>query len=123
MMNAKEFQRSLNTYVFGFGASLMLSILSYLTVSLHWFGTKTMTAATILLCLAVLQLIVQLICFLHLGLGPKAVVKTHIFLFTFSTLLIIVIGSLWIMQNLNYRMGMSPDQMNRYMLHQNKIGF
>ena len=122
-MNQKEFQRSLNMYVLGFGLSVMLSIFSYLTISLHWFGVMATTAAYILLGLALTQLVVQLICFLHLGFGPKKIVKTHIFLFTFSTLLIIVIGSLWIMQNLDYRMGMSSEQMNQYMLHQNKIGF
>jgi len=38
-------------------------------------------------------------------------------------MLVIVIGSLWIMQNLDYRMGMSGEAMNEYMKEQNKKGF
>ncbi|MGE5298418.1 MAG: hypothetical protein ACM3KF_00060, partial [Acidobacteriota bacterium] len=45
------------------------------------------------------------------------------YLFTWFTLLIIVVGSLWIMNNMNYNMMMSPEQMTDYMLKQNAKGF
>jgi hypothetical protein len=37
--------------------------------------------------------------------------------------MIIVVGSLWIMKNLDYRMGMSSEAMNEYMKTQNTKGF
>ena len=40
-----------------------------------------------------------------------------------AMLLIIVVGSLWIMANMNYNMHMSPEQIKDYMIEQNKKGF
>ncbi|HRJ06345.1 MAG TPA: cytochrome C oxidase subunit IV family protein [Candidatus Saccharibacteria bacterium] len=123
MKSERSFKSWVSLYVFGFGTSLVLSVASYLCVTQGWFGDASALAALMLLVLATAQLAVQSVCFLHLGTNPRSVFKTHTFIFTLSMLLIIVVGSLWIMQNLDYRMGMSPDEMNDYMYEQNKKGF
>ena len=51
--------------------------------------------------------------FLHLGKETKPRWKLYVFGFMVSVVLIIVFGSIWIMNNLNYRM--TPAQINQYM--------
>jgi cytochrome o ubiquinol oxidase operon protein cyoD len=64
--------------------------------------------------IAVIQLVVQLVFFLHLGQGNRW--KTITFVFAGLVVLIVVVGSIWIMHNLDYNMmHMSPDQMVQYM--------
>ena len=77
----------------------------------------------VLLTLATVQLIVQLACFLHLGISGRSRTRTVSIVFTFLMMLVVVLGSLWIMKHLDYRMGMSGEAMNEYMKAQNKKGF
>ena len=53
---------------------------------------------------ALVQAIVQLIFFLHLGQEGKPHWETFIFFFMLLILMIIVLGSLWVMNDLNERM-------------------
>lgn len=120
-MNQAEFSRLLQRYVLGFGLSLVLSVGSYLVVAIKP-ATDMMLMATVLL-LAVIQLVVQLVCFLHLDIRGRSVGRTITLAYTLLMMLVIVLGSLWIMHNLDYRMGMSGEAMNEYMKQQNKKGF
>jgi cytochrome o ubiquinol oxidase operon protein cyoD len=120
-MNASEFGALTLRYGLGFGAALILSVTAYLFATEGWIESAQGTMA-ILLCLAVIQLVIQLVCFLHLGSG-RSRDRVVTIGFTILMMLVIVIGSLWIMRNLDYRMGMSPDAMNEYMKAQNKKGF
>lgn len=52
--------------------------------------------------LGISQLVLQLIFFLHIGLESKPRWNITMLLFTFLLVAIVVFGSLWIMQNLNY---------------------
>lgn len=121
-MNQSDFTQLVLKYVYGFGAALVLSVLGFLLVSGHWFASAAVTMAVLLL-LAVAQLVVQLVSFLHLGLRDRSRSRTFTMLFTVIMMLIIVIGSIWIMRNLDYRMGQSGSEMNEYMKAQNKKGF
>jgi cytochrome o ubiquinol oxidase operon protein cyoD len=121
-MNHTEFNRMVSRYVIGFGAALVLSLFSYLIVTSKLIGSHYGTMALILV-LALVQFIVQLVCFLHIGFSKRAMVRTNILLFTITMMLVIVVGSLWIMKNLDYRMTMSGDSMDSYMKAQNKKGF
>ena len=123
MNHTRTFAQWVTLYVFGFGVSLLLSVISYLVITMNGLGDNSSLVAAALLGLATAQLIVQLICFLHLGTNPRSIFKTHTFIFTFVTMLIVVIGSLWIMKNLDYRMDISPESVNEYMFEQNKKGF
>lgn len=118
----REFKKLLAVYVIGFAAALLLSVVSYLMVMDGWFASDWMTM-TALLVLAVIQLVIQLVCFLHLRPDRDAFSRTGTFIFAVGTVLIIVVGSIWIMKNLDYRMHMTPESMLKYMLEQNKKGF
>jgi cytochrome o ubiquinol oxidase operon protein cyoD len=58
----------------------------------------------LLAALAIIQLIIQLVFFFHLGREPKPRLNTVSFLFMLMVVGIIGFGSLWIMYNLNYNM-------------------
>jgi len=68
------------------------------------FGMYVLNAPhpLILLGLAALQVLVQLFCFLHLGVEAKPRWNFMMFLFMAFTIAILVAGSLWIMANLDY---------------------
>ncbi len=58
----------------------------------------------ILLALAVIQLIAQLVFFLHLGRESAQKFKVVFFVSTSVAILVVVVSSIWIMTSLNYRM-------------------
>ena len=86
-------------YTVGFVLSLLLTLLAYMFV-VGSYHSPWLVAA--LIVLAAVQMIVQLVFFLHLGneVGPRW--KLWSYMFMGGSLLIIVIGSLWIMYNMNY---------------------
>ncbi|MES2875866.1 MAG: cytochrome o ubiquinol oxidase subunit IV [Patescibacteria group bacterium] len=121
-MNQAQFNKTLTRYAVGFATALALSVLAFLTVTNDWIGSPKATMA-VLLALASVQLVVQLVCFLHLSLHGRARGRAMTLGFTIVMMLIIVIGSVWIMNNLDYQMGMSGEAMNEYMKAQNEKGF
>ncbi|MFZ1360973.1 MAG: cytochrome C oxidase subunit IV family protein [Candidatus Saccharimonadales bacterium] len=105
----------------GFAGAAILTILAYLSVVGEWFDVWA--AAAFVLVLAVLQFIVQVYYFLHLRGESKPRWLSWSFVYTIIMMLIVVIGSFWVMYNLNYRMGMTGHEMEQEMLRQNKKGF
>lgn len=116
------FRKDVAKYLIGAVVATILTFVSYFTVTHQWL-MGTVTIATSLLVLAVVQMIAQLVFFLHLDHEAKPRWRTTSFVFTFTMLMVVVVGSLWIMMHLNYRMVLSGDQMNTYMIEQNKKGF
>lgn len=106
---------TLRTYVTGFVASLTFTLAAYIMVQ-HRQSLNRDLIISIIVGLALVQFIVQLVFFLHLGKETKPRWKLYVFLFMLGVVLIIVFGSLWIMNNLNYRM--TPEQINTYMNNQ-----
>ena len=98
----KMWHGNLKSYVIGFIASIILTSLSFSVVLLDYFTAKT--NIYLLVSLALTQAIFQLVFFLHLWSGPKPRWHLWIFLFMLFILVIIVVGSLWIMYDLNARM-------------------
>ncbi|HSA84028.1 MAG TPA: cytochrome o ubiquinol oxidase subunit IV [Patescibacteria group bacterium] len=97
---------TIKPYIIGFILSIVLTLLAFFIVSQH-VTANVFTyeiVITIILCLAVAQLFVQLFFFLHMGKEKKP--RWNLFVFvTFSgMILLIVIASLWIMYHLNYNM-------------------
>jgi cytochrome o ubiquinol oxidase subunit IV len=111
---------SVRSYSIGFGLAIIFTLAAYLTVASGWFSQ--VGAIAIISLLAVVQLITQLVFFLHLG-RDKVKWKTAAFYTMLIILILIVGGSLWIMYNLDYNMMISPEAMQEYMLEQNKKGF
>jgi cytochrome o ubiquinol oxidase operon protein cyoD len=72
----------------------------------RWELTATITL------LAIAQLYVQFTFFLHIGLRAESKVRSWFLLFTLTTVAILVFGSIWIMNNLNYNMMRSPETPN-----------
>ncbi|MBI1856909.1 cytochrome o ubiquinol oxidase subunit IV [Candidatus Saccharibacteria bacterium] len=101
----------------GYIASIVLTSLAYWLVnhhvlSAHTFGTHGVIKAAIIF-LAIIQLFVQLIFFLNLGQESKPRWNLMAFLFAGLVVIVLVFGSLWIMNNLNYRQ-MSPDETEKF---------
>ena len=98
---------SLKSYVTGFGLSLALTVLSFGAVMTGLVPHDMILGA--ITVLAVAQLLVQLVFFLHLGATPEQQNNTVIFALTALLIATIVSGSLWVMHNAN--VNMMPTQM------------
>lgn len=109
------------SYIVGFVLSVVLTLLAYFAVTQHWLEGSGLVG--LIMGLAAVQFIVQVVFFLHLGGETKPRWRLSAFLFMLLVLVIIVGGSLWIMENLNYNMMMTPEQMDEYMLKQSNKGF
>jgi cytochrome o ubiquinol oxidase operon protein cyoD len=102
------------TYIIGFILSLALTLAAYFAVL--WQVPVTVFVIT---GLAMVQLVVQMIFFLHVGQGKDRHWNLVVFFSTLSVIFILVAGSIWIMNHLNYNM--TPGQMEQYMLKQEGI--
>ncbi len=109
----KENNASVSNYVLGFLLSVVLTLLAYLIVAMPT-GLAVQMTVPLLLGFAVLQLFVQLIFFLHLGLDSHSRLNLSFLIATIGIVLMVVVGSLWIMENLNYNM--MPQQMEEYLM-------
>jgi cytochrome o ubiquinol oxidase subunit IV len=109
---------SLKSYTTGFVLSVIFTIIPYALVVRDIISGNVLVAA--LVGFAFVQLIIQLLFFLHLGRESKPRWNLMIFLFMLLVLLILVLGSLWIMNNLNYNM-MSPHETNEYIQEEERI--
>jgi cytochrome o ubiquinol oxidase subunit IV len=108
-------------YTIGFVLSLVLTVVAYILVV---NGSTSPWLLAALGILALVQMVVQLIFFLHLGEETGTRYKTASFVFMAGTLFIVVAGSIWIMQNLDYNMAhMTPQEKENYMLTQHDKGF
>jgi cytochrome o ubiquinol oxidase operon protein cyoD len=87
---------------------------AYIAVTLHLFrGTALLVS---IFALAFTQLSVQLLFFLHLGREKNPRWNTFFLLSTLGVVLVVVVASIWIMNNLNYNM--SPAQVMKYIKDQ-----
>lgn len=97
----KEWHGTLKSYVIGFTASVLLTAASFLLVITRLFSGQVLVHTII--GLALVQAIIQLLFFLHLGQEAKPRWETVVFYFMVMVLFIIAIGSLLIMYDLNDR--------------------
>ncbi len=108
----------MRAYLIGFGLSLVFTLVSYAFVAQHVgshhsaFPHQLLIPLIIILALA--QLVTQLVFFLHLGRESKPRWNLMVFLFAILVVGIVVFGSLWIMQNLNYHM--HPESTETYII-------
>jgi cytochrome o ubiquinol oxidase operon protein cyoD len=108
----KEWHGTYKAYAIGFIASLLLTSASFLLVL-----TEALTGRSLvftIVALAMVQAIFQLLFFLHVGQEAKPRWETVIFGFMLLLLLIIAVGSLWVMNDLNDRVMMD---MGKEMVH------
>ena len=108
---------SFRTYFTGFVTSVILTLLAYLLVVHSRLSTTIIVSFIIFL--ALIQFLVQLVFFLHLGKETKPKWKLFVLVFMILIVAILVFGSLWIMNNLNYRM--TPKQQEIYLNSQSGL--
>jgi len=107
-------EATLKSYIIGFVWSIGLTLIAYSLVVQNRLSHTTLIA--IIVGLALLQAVIQLLYFLHLDTEAKPRWKLFVFLFMLMVVMILVFGSLWIMNNLNYHM--TPQQINTYLNNQ-----
>ncbi len=107
-MNNNDVKKS---YVNGFVLSLLLTFASYFIVVDKIFTGTTLTFAILLLALG--QLTIQLVFFLHILQESKPRWNLAIVLATISVLVVIVVSSILIINNLNYR-HLTPENPTDY---------
>jgi cytochrome o ubiquinol oxidase subunit IV len=104
---------SLRSYVIGMVMSLALTLASFGVVMTHVMSHDARLAIIVVLC--VVQLIVQLVFFLHIGTSRDQRANTGIFLCTGFLIAVIVGLSLWVMHNANENMMPSHMSIERAM--------
>lgn len=112
---------TLKSYATGYAFSILITLVAFGLAYAHinsdheLFSHHFLVFAVV--SLAIVQLYVQAIFFLHLSLHPEGRYNLVSFIFTIFTVLFIGIGSLWIMHNLNYNM--TPEQIDAYLHKEN----
>lgn len=98
-------QHAIAIRVIGFIGSLILTLLAYYVI-LHpdFFSFNFHTASSIIFGLALIQSLIQLICFIDVWQekGPRW--NLAIFISTVSIMFVVIFFSIWIMDHLNYNM-------------------
>ena len=99
-------RRERRRYVVGYGGSLVLTLVVF-TVA-YVFGIETPGVYLTIGVLGLAQLIVQLVYFLHIDRRRSSREDLDLVLFSTLVLLIIIVGTVWIMGNLSMRMHTYP---------------
>lgn len=113
---------SITPAITGYVLALGLTLTAYFVVVNHWYDEFWLMV--VIFILAITQLVVQLVFFLHFGKESRPRWNLTAFWFMLIFLVILVAGSIWIMNSLNYNMmQMTPEQMDLYMTDQSGAGF
>lgn len=100
-----EEEYTINGYLFGFILAVVLTFLSFIPVMNDMLHQWTVSGKIIyLLGMAFLQILVQSYYFLHLQHGADAKWKVWTYIFGLSAAAIVIGGSWWAIQHLNYNM-------------------
>lgn len=114
---------SIKTYFIGFALSILLTLAAYFAVEMHRSSGNLFFSQELIiplvLSLAVLQLFVQLIFFLHVGINRKDPWQLVFLVTTVSIILVVILASIWIMYHLNYNM--MPQEVPSYIMEKERI--
>jgi cytochrome o ubiquinol oxidase operon protein cyoD len=106
----------LSNYVAGFAISVLLTLIAPLLLWAHANSHHTFLShgvlTSIFVILALLQLVVQLVFFLHVGKDKKPHWNSAALALALIIVGILVGGTLWIMNNLSYTHQMPQEFMN-----------
>ena len=98
-------------YVTGFVLSVILTAIPFWLVMGNVIESKTVTIAAIMI-LGGIQIVVHMIYFLHMNSRSEGGWTMMALIFTVVILVIVLVGSLWVMYHLNANMmPMSPEMM------------
>lgn len=107
------------TYVYGFVLSLTFTVGAYALVVQHL--VSAFVAIPLILILACLQVLVQVLNFLHVSGAASSRERLVALACTGIIMLILVLGSMWIMTNLETRMMPAQENMETYMQREQGI--
>ncbi|WOH81453.1 cytochrome o ubiquinol oxidase subunit IV [Bradyrhizobium sp. BEA-2-5] len=102
---------SLQSYLIGFGLSVVLTAVPFWLVMTGAIADKQVTAL-IVLVLAAVQIVVHMIYFLHMNTASENGWSMMALIFTIVMVVIALSGSLWVMSHLNSNM-MPVHQMSQ----------
>ncbi len=96
-------KKKLGIYIIGVVLCILLTLIPFFTIMAQKFSVNITFA--IIFIAAFFQFITQVFCFLRLNLKTKASqLNMMSFIIAIGMLMVIILGSLWIMWNLNYNM-------------------
>jgi cytochrome o ubiquinol oxidase subunit IV len=95
-------------YLAGLGLAVLLTVISFYVASTNLVWTPSIPVALVVLAIA--QMGVHLVFFLHITSGPENTNNVMALFFGVLIVLLVIGGSLWIMAHLNQNM-MPMDQM------------
>jgi cytochrome o ubiquinol oxidase operon protein cyoD len=105
------------SYIIGFLLSLVLTAIPYYLVTHNVLSSGVLLIT--ILAVAVMQMVVQVIFFLHLGRGPKPLYNVVFLISTVGVVMFVVTASVWIIHHLNYNM--APIDMSKNLVNQEGI--
>jgi cytochrome o ubiquinol oxidase operon protein cyoD len=103
------------SYVIGLGLALLLTGVSFWVASTGVLWGPGV--ATGLVVLAIAQMGVHLVFFLHITSGPDNTNNVLALAFGVLIVFLVMIGTIWIMGHMNTNMGVNPDLMNLHTQH------
>jgi len=102
-------------YVIGLGLALLLTGISFWVASTGVLWGPGVAVGLVVLAIA--QMGVHLVFFLHITSGPDNTNNVLALAFGVLIVFLVMIGTIWIMSHMNANMGVSPELMNLQMQH------
>ena len=103
------------SYVVGLGLALLLTGVSFWVASTSAIWGPGVAMGLVVLAIA--QMGVHLVFFLHITSGPDNTNNVLALAFGVLIVFLVMIGTIWIMSHMNANMGMAPELMNLQMQH------
>lgn len=105
------------SYLLGFELSIVCTVIPYILVVKHSLTGSTLLATIV--GFAMVQMIIQIFFFLHLGRGPKPLYNVAFFVSTVGIIVLVVGGSLFIMSHLHHYI--NPDDTSKQLAESEAI--
>lgn len=97
-----ESHGSFKSYLIGFILSIILTAIPFYMVMEGTASHSTLIVTAV--SLAIVQILVHLVCFLHMNTSSEERWNLTAFIFTLVIITILLVGSVWIMHNLDLNM-------------------
>lgn len=110
--NTSSGHGTVSSYIVGFVLAVILTVIPFY---MAMTGTPNFF---ILVVFAVAQIIVHVVCFLHIDYSQPQRWYLMTFIFAVVTILVIVIGSVWVMENSMQNMMTDKQHHSMQMMHQ-----
>jgi cytochrome o ubiquinol oxidase operon protein cyoD len=103
------------SYVIGLGLALLLTGISFWVASTSSLWGPGVAVGLVVLAIA--QMGIHLVFFLHITSGPDNTNNVLALAFGVLIVFLVMVGTIWIMAHMNANMGMGPEMTNLQMQH------